>query len=135
MLEGDSKAIAQFIKKTAAREDIVIKSDGKQLYSYVYAADAVTAILHILSKGARGEAYNVAADDSDITLKDLTGILTEMAGTNVVYEEPDDAEKSGYSNATIALLDTEKIKKLGWSGNYSLKKGLSAVLEILWNQH
>ena len=42
MLMSDTKAISQFIKKGIAGEDIVLKSEGKQLYTYTYAADAVS---------------------------------------------------------------------------------------------
>ena len=50
MLE-DSKAIAQFIRKAVEGEDIVLKSEGNQLYSYTYVVDAATAALYLLLKG------------------------------------------------------------------------------------
>ena len=43
MGKDDSKAIAQFIRKAAAGEDIVLKSEGNQLYSYTYVVDAAVA--------------------------------------------------------------------------------------------
>ena len=114
MLASDSKALAQFLKKGIAREDIVLKSLGGQYYSYTYVGDAVSAILHILLHGENGEAYNVADPASDITLKDLAGLIADCAGTKVVYELPDAVETAGYSKATRAVLDAAKLKKLGW---------------------
>ena len=40
----DSKALSQFIGNAARGEDITLKSDGKQYYSYIYVADAVNAV-------------------------------------------------------------------------------------------
>ncbi len=45
MQADDSKALAQFIRDAVNSRDIVLKSEGKQLYSYTYVADAVSALL------------------------------------------------------------------------------------------
>lgn len=127
----DSKALSQFMRKTVNGEDIVLKSDGKQLYSYIYAADAVSAILHVMLKGADGEVYNVADPKSDITLKALAETLAESAGTRVLFELPHDNEKKGYSTATKALLEAEKLRQLGWRARYDIRKGLERTIEIL----
>lgn len=63
-----------------AGEDIVLKSEGNQLYSYTYVADAVSGILTILMKGKDGEAYNIADPESDITLKDLANMVAAYVG-------------------------------------------------------
>ncbi|MBR4329596.1 MAG: NAD-dependent epimerase/dehydratase family protein, partial [Candidatus Riflebacteria bacterium] len=54
MLESDSKALSQFIRKAVKGEDIVLKSEGKQFYSYIYVFDAVLALFIILLKGLTG---------------------------------------------------------------------------------
>lgn len=131
MLEGDSKAIAQFLKKAAAGEDIVLKSEGKQVYSYTYVVDAAMAVFYLLVYAKSGEAINVADRNSDISLKDLADILAERAHTRVVFEQPDIIEKSGYSVATRATLDPTKIEKLGWRAHTSIREGLQKTLECL----
>lgn len=127
----DSKAIAQFIRKAAAGEDIVLKSEGNQLYSYTYVVDAAVAALYLLLYGKSGEAYNVADENSEITLKELAGILADAAGSRVVFELPDAVEKAGYSTATKALLDTKKINELGWRAQTPIKEGLEKTVQIL----
>ena len=131
MLASDSKALAQFLKKGIAREDIVLKSLGGQYYSYTYVGDAVSAILHILLHGENGEAYNVADPASDITLKDLAGLIADCAGTKVVYELPDAVETAGYSKATRAVLDAAKLKKLGWIPRQTIQSGIRQTLSLL----
>lgn len=129
--QEDSKAIAQFIRRAAAGEDIVLKSEGNQLYSYTYVVDAAAAALYLLLYGKSGEAYNVADEKSEITLKELAQILADAAGSKVIFELPDAVERAGYSTATKALLDTGKITALGWRASTPIKEGLEKTVRIL----
>ena len=131
MGQEDSKAIAQFIRRAAAGEDIVLKSEGNQLYSYTYVVDAAAAALYLLLYGKSGEAYNVADEKSEITLKELAQILADAAGSKVIFELPDAVERAGYSTATKALLDTGKITALGWRASAPIKEGLEKTVQIL----
>ena len=131
MLMSDTKAISQFIKKGIAGEDIILKSTGTQYYSYQYVADTVSGLLTILLCGESGEAYNIAAENSDIMMKDLASIIAEYAGRKVVFEIPDAVEAAGYSKATKARLDGSKLISIGWSPRYDIRTGLKRTLDIL----
>lgn len=131
MSEEDSKAIAQFIKKAAAGEDIILKSEGSQLYSYTYVVDAASAALYLLLKGKRRDAVNIADSASCIMLKDLAALLAKEAGTRIVFELPDATEKAGYSTATKAVLDSTKMEQLGWRAATPIEQGLSKTVRIL----
>lgn len=131
MLISDTKAISQFIKKCIADEDIVLKSAGKQFYSYTYVADAVSGLLTVLLKGENGSAYNIAEEGSDIMLKDLASIIAEINGRKVVFEIPDAVEAAGYSTATKARLDGHKLQSLGWKPKYDIKTGIERTITIL----
>ena len=131
MLMSDTKAISQFIKKGIAGEDIVLKSEGTQYYSYTYVADAVAGLLTILLKGESGKAYNIAEDHSDIMLKDLAAIIAGINGKEVVFEIPDSVEAAGYSTATKARLDGHKLQALGWKPRYDIHSGMERTIEIL----
>lgn len=128
---NDSKALSQFILNSVNGENIVLKSEGTQLFSYTYVADAVSAILFLLDKGVCGEAYNVSDKQSNIHLKDLAKKLADISGTQVVFELPDQLEKRGYSTATKAVLNSEKIQKIGWKAMYDINKGLEETIHIL----
>lgn len=131
MLSSDSKAISQFIKRAATGDDIVLKSEGNQKYSYTFVTDAVSGILCTLLVGKSGAAYNIANEESDIALKDLAGILADIAGTKVVFELPDEAERKGYSTATKAMLDASKLQKLGWMPYVTMREGLECTVDNL----
>lgn len=131
LLKSDKKAMSQFLHKAIAGEDIVLKSAGTQYYSYTYVADAVSGLLTVLLCGEKGEAYNIADEKSDITLKDLASIIADCAGKKVVFEIPDFVESAGYSTATKARLDGTKLKSLGWNLKYPIKDGVERTISIL----
>ena len=128
---GDSKAIAQFINNAVHKENIVLKSQGTQMYSFIYVADAISALLYVLLYGKCGEAYNISDEKSDFMLKDLAHMLADASNVEVVYELPNDIEKSGYSTSTVALLDNSKLKELGWSGKFAMDKSICQTVDIL----
>lgn len=131
VLPSDTKAISQFIRKAAAGEDIVLKSEGNQKYSYTFVTDAVNAVLQIMLLGVNGEAYNVADAESDIELRNLAAILAGIAGRKVVFELPEESERKGYSTATKAMLDAGKLEALGWKARVHLSEGLRCTVETI----
>lgn len=131
MLRSDTKALSQFLNKAVAGEDIVLKSEGKQQYSYVYVADAVSGLLYALLQGKTGEAYNVADGTLDISLAKLAKTVAAYVGRDVVFDLPDAVERAGYSTATKAMLDSSKLKKLGWRPMFGLSEGLEHTIDIL----
>ena len=131
ILSSDTKALTQFLHKGLAGEDIVLKSEGTQYYSYTYVADAVSGLLTVLLKGVCGEAYNIADLASDIRLKDLAGIIAGEAGTRVVFDLPDEVEKAGFSKATKARLDSTKLQGLGWKAKYDIREGIRRTMKMM----
>ncbi len=131
MLESDSKASSQFIKKAIAAEDIVLKSKGEQFFSYTYVADAVSAMLHIMLNGENGVAYNISAEGCNVHLKDFARICAETAGKEVVFELPSETEMKGFSIAMQAILDNSKLKSIGWTPRYEMKDAVERTVNIL----
>ena len=125
----DSKAMAQFIRDALARRDIILKSDGMQIFSYVYVMDAVAAILLAIVKGEGGEAYNVGGPG--VRLRDAVSELCAIAGTGVGFAEPGEIEGRGASKVRQAVLDSSKLEALGWSARTDLGAGLRRTLDIL----
>lgn len=131
LLQSDTKAMSQFIRKALLGEDIVLKSEGNQYYSYCYVADAVSGLLTALLRGGRGEVYNVADRKSDIMLRDLAVMIAEMCGRKAVFEIPNETEKAGYSTATKARLDGSRLKRLGWKMKYDIRAGVERTIAIM----
>ena len=134
MGSNDSKAIAQFIKNAVNRENITLKSNGEQLFSFCYVADICTAILLLLLKGEKGEAYNIANPHQNLSLMQIADILSTYTGKKTVFDIPSSVEASGFSKATKALLDCKKIKELGWEAKFPIKESIIKTVQILENQ-
>lgn len=86
MLMSDTKASSQFIIKAINNEDIVLKSEGNQYFSYIYVADAVAAILYVLLKGQDGEAYNISNLDTNVHLKDFANQCALYNNRKVLFD-------------------------------------------------
>lgn len=132
LLPSDTKALSQFIHRALAGEDVVLKSEGTQRYSYLHVADAAAGLLHVLLKGQDGEAYNLADPDSDTTLRDLAQLVADAGRVSLTFDLPDATEVAGYSKATLALMDGSKAREeLGWNAVLPLERGVSETMQIL----
>lgn len=131
MKNDDSKVIMQFINNAINGENIVLKSDGSQRYSFNYVIDAVSAIFTILLCGENGKVYNIADEKSDITLKELAELIGNMYSLDVEFSTPSKLEKIGFSKATTAVMDSNELKKLGWKAMNPIKVGVEKTVNIL----
>lgn len=131
MLLSDTKASSQFILNAVRDNDIILKSDGKQEYSYIYSTDAVRALLYILLYGENGVPYNVSNEECNVRLKQFAQICANYVKKDVIFDKPDEIEKKGYSIATSALLDNSKIKELGWKPLYGITDSISRTITMI----
>ena len=131
MTETDSRASAQFARKAAAGEDIVMKSAGRQLRSYCYSLDCASAILTILAAGQSGEAYNISNPDSVVTIREVAETFARVAGRGVIFENPTDEEAAGYNMMDNSSLDGKKLAALGWRAQYGIEEGVARTVEMM----
>lgn len=123
----DTRAMTQFMNRAVAGEDVILKSRGAQRYSYCYIADCVSGVIKALLDGACGEVYNLSDEDEGTTLAGYAEQIARLAGRKVVYQI--EAEEAA-SKATHALMNTEKLKGLGWKPLYSVSEGLERTYRI-----
>ncbi|ADB47135.1 NAD-dependent epimerase/dehydratase family protein [Acidaminococcus fermentans DSM 20731] len=127
----DSKAMSQFLMNGVRGEDIVLKSEGLQKFSYCYVGDVVQGLLYCLLKGKCGEAYNIADVKCNMLLKDITQYIASLNGCKVVFDLPDVTEQKGFSKVTVGVMDSTKLQKLGWKPFDDLKSGIKKTIKIL----
>lgn len=128
--KSDTKALSQFLHKGLNGENIVLKSNGNQYFSYVYAPDVASALIFLMLNGKNGEVYNIADKNSNIHLKDLANLVAENCGTKLVFDIPAETEKSGYSKSSMAVLNPSKINTLGWTAQVGIVEGIKRTVEI-----
>ncbi len=126
--ESDNRVYAQFIRNVLHGEDIVMKSDGSQLRSWCYVVDCATAMLHVLLKGAKGEAYNISDNSSALSIKQLAEMVAKIGGRNVVMDVPKGDEKKGYNPVTRSVFLTDKLEALGWKVSGSMYDKMESTI-------
>lgn len=132
--ESDTRVYAQFIRNILRGEDIVMKSSGEQFRSWCYSVDCASGVLYVLLKGNNREAYNIADDNSNISIKELADIIADIGGKKVVIEQPDDIEKKGFNLASKSVFDTTKLKSLGWHIQGNIRSSLENTMNCVYEK-
>lgn len=117
--ENDNRVFAQFARSIINGEDIILHTEGKSAKPYCYTTDAISGILDILTKGEKGEAYNVANDETYISIRDLAEFLCTRFNPRVKVRVESHPEM-GYAPLTTLRLSSKKLRALGWRPHYDL---------------
>lgn len=113
--ESDNRAYAQFLRDAVASRDIIMKSSGEQYRSWCYVVDAVLGILYVLLKGERGNAYNIADENSNVTIREFAEMIAHACGREVIIDAPSEIESKGFNKVRKSVFSTTKLSLLGWS--------------------
>lgn len=128
MTRKDSRAVSEFLWSAVDGRDIAMKSAGLRERSHCYVVDAVSALLLVLLKGECGQAYNIADTQYQMTIGKFAQTVAAAGGCQVIYENPSELERAGYSKAIRAVLDNSKLENLGWK---PVRQDSSAVQETI----
>lgn len=120
---ANTRVPLQFARSVLAGRDIELHTDGAGLTNVCYLADAVRALLLLATRGAAGEAYNVANSRACMSIRQMAEVVAgEVAGgeINVVVKPPEDIASRGYAPPSSYRLATDKIRALGWEPRYGM---------------
>lgn len=126
----DNRVFAQFARSVLNSTDIILHSKGESAKPYCYTTDCISAILHILLKGEKGEAYNVANSDTYISIREMAEFLRDNFNPKIkvlIEEHPE----MGYAPVTRLNLSTIKLESLGWSPKYDLKEMYEKLIKSM----
>ena len=128
---ADNKISSLFPRMAVKGENLVMKSEGKQLRSYCYSLDCASAILMVLYKGISGEAYNISNKDSIITIRKMAEIIAEKANVELLFQLPTAQELNVFNPMDNSSLNSLKLEELGWKGCFNAELGLEHTINIL----
>lgn len=135
IMPSDRRVFAQFANSVLHREDIILHSEGKTVRNYCYTRDAVIACILLLQKGEPAQAYNIANEETEISVADMARMLVDRYsdGTWDVKFHMEDASKHGFNPAGKTCICCDKIKKLGWQAEVDLPSAYDRMLESMKN--
>ena len=89
----DGRVVPDLIRNVVRGEALTILSDGRATRSFCYVTDAIVAMLLLLLKGRRGEAYNVGHDE-EVSIGELAETLDRgsRGGQGVRFGRSDDPD-------------------------------------------
>lgn len=129
---NDTRVFAEFARCVIENKDIVLKTKGETMRSYLHVDDAVNAIVCALCDGKPGEAYNVANEETYCSIYDMACIVIKEYGNGAsVKIEETDTSGSGYAKTLHMNLDTTKIRSLGWKPRYGLLDMYKDMIEYM----
>lgn len=118
----DGRVFAEFARCALEGRDIVLHTQGLTKRSYLYTADAVSAIFTILLRGENGQAYHAANQDTYCSIAEMAQLVAQQCAEKpvAVCIRAEDGAKFGYAPTLHMNLDTAKLRGLGWKPTVGL---------------
>jgi nucleoside-diphosphate-sugar epimerase len=120
----DLRVIPLFIEQSLKEAGLTIHGDGSQARTFLYIDDLIEGLLLIMNQSQPGGVFNLGSE-KPISVLNLAKMILEISSSKspiVHVPRPEHDPKT-------RLPSLEKIKKLGWQENISLKQGLSLLLK------
>lgn len=135
-LENDGRVMADLLNYVMHEQNIILKSNGNAKRAFCYVSDVLSGLMYILLFGENGEAYNLANENEEISIKGLAELIIKMIpGSNLKVEYDIPLKQSSlYCRYKRVGLDVNSLKKLGWKPFISLQNGLINVLKSVKNE-
>lgn len=128
----DGRVQADFLKNVVFNEDIVLKSEGLPVRTYTYIADAILGMFYILLNG-KSKVYNVGDENAKTSIRELAELLVRIAPKDdlkLIFDIPVGGLK-GTAPFTTGILDSGKLRELGWKPQYTLETGFKRTIDFL----
>jgi len=112
----------------AGKKEALVWGSGRPRREFLYVDDFVSACLFLMDKYNGAEVINVGSG-IDVTIRQLAGMIKKASGFKgkIVFDasKPDGVKRK--------LLDSSRIRKLGWKPKVSLEEGIEKTYKWFIN--
>ena len=132
---NDPRFFAEFARCIIEERDIILKSSGGTMRSYLDVDDAAIAMLYVIANGHSGNAYNLTNMNNAISIRDIANRMIKVAGSNIQlkFDIVGDVSKLGYRKEGCTLMDSTKLMDLGWKPVYTLDETIEKMIRSMKN--
>jgi len=134
---GDSNhgVIFDFIKKLKKNPLLLeILGDGTQSKSYIHISDCIEAINYSVSNADDLVNYFNIGSKDQISVKEIAKLVLDglkLKNTKIIYTGGVEGGRGWKGDVKTMVLDTTKLKKLGWNSKYNSKKSVFITVNEL----
>ena len=126
----DPRFFAEFARSAVQQNDIVLKSTGGTVRSYLDSDDAASAFLYLLANGKNCNVYNVTNMENRISIKKKKKKVIKLSGENIElkFDIAEDVKSLGFRKEGCTLMDASKLYDLGWRPVYNIDETILKLL-------
>lgn len=126
-------AFYEFINKAIKGEIITLNNSGMGRRDNIYVEDVVRGLLIVAAKGNACEAYNISSageKNNFMAIDEIANIIAKTAHALGINKNKEARVKPlmGTRNPGL-MLDNKKIKKLGWTVETNIAKGIEETIK------
>ena len=127
----DMRLFAALARNAMSGRDFVMKTTGESTRMYVYTADAVAAILTLLTSGECGLSYNVANPSTYSSIRSMAAMVYERFGAGDAHVVIDVDPNAPYPPEHHLPLDVSRLEALGWRPQVGLEEMYRRLISYL----
>ena len=127
---NDTRVAAYFARCVLEKTDIVLKTKGETKRPILYTSDALSAILTVLLKGAKAQAYTAANPATFVTIRETAEMICKKIAQNKIKLAFDLKEvPTEYAPNFNLNLNVDKLCSLGWEPMVDLQTAYGRMIE------
>lgn len=129
----DPRFFAEFGRCAIEERNIILKSAGRTVRSYLDVDDAASAFLYILVNGETNNAYNLTNMENEISIRDIAYKIIKISGAEIElrFDITEDIKALGFRSEGRTVMDASKLENIGWKPVYSFEETLEKLLDSM----
>lgn len=128
MKHNDRRVVPMFTYEALNGHPLPVHGDGRQTRTFCYITDAISGFLKTLLKGKPGEAYNIGNAESEISMRDLAGLFSDLVpGANFKFIPYPETYPAGEPQRRCPDL-SKAAAHLNYASSVGLRDGLSRFI-------